>query len=182
MATTTSAHGARLGLILLLTAATSLAAFALGCATPFPAIAAVAALHMDRRDGVAFVLFAWAVSQAVGFGLRGFPTDASTLCLGAAIGGSALVSLAGATLLLRHTPVRRPLLAAAVALIGGFAAFKGAVLLPSLLLADGAHGFTPDVLGRQVVRNALFLVGLLALHRAATVAGLGAALPRRAAT
>jgi len=177
---TNSARTPRIGLILLLTAAATLAAFALGCATPFPAIAALAALHMDRRDGIAFVLFAFAVSQAVGFGLRGFPTDAATLCLGAAVGGSALVSLAGAALLLRHTPVRHPLLAAAVALIGGFAAFKGAVLLPSLLLADGAHGFTPDVLARQAVRNLLFLAGLLALHRVASLAGLGAA-PRAAA-
>lgn len=168
-------------MILLLAGATTFGAAALGCATPFPAIAAIAALHMRPRDGVVLVLLSWVVSQAIGFGLKGYPLDPSTLCLAGAMGGSALVGLFASTMLLRHTPVSNGVLCAAVALIGAFAAFKGAVLVPSLLLADGAHGFTTDVLARQVVRNIAFLGGLLILHRLALTALAGRPAARKAA-
>jgi hypothetical protein len=44
----------RVGWIRLLTIATVAGSFAFACATPFPALAALAALHMNRRD--AFIL------------------------------------------------------------------------------------------------------------------------------
>lgn len=181
MTSTPSDRTARAGMIMLLAGATTVAAAVLGCATPFPAIAAIAALSMSTRDGVALVVLSWAVSQMIGFGLRGYPLGADTLCLAASIGGSAVVGLFAATMLLRHTPVTGGLLRAGVALIAAFAAFKGAVLAPSLLLADGMHGFTSDVLARQAVRNLLFLAGLLALHRLALSAGLGLPVARKAA-
>lgn len=178
---TSSDRTARTGMIVLLAGATTAAAAALGCATPFPAIAAIAALTMNTRDGLILVALSWIASQVIGFGLRGYPLDAEALGLAASIGGSAVVGLFAATMLLRHTPVSNVPLRAAVALIGAFAAFKGAVLSPSLLLADGAHGFTSDVLARQAVRNLLFLAGLVALHRVALSVGLGLPVARKAA-
>jgi hypothetical protein len=171
----------RTGIIVLLAGATTVAAAALGCATPYPATAAVAALHLRARDGIALIMLSWLASHTIGFGLKGYPLDADTLCLAAAIGGSALVGLFAATMLLRHTPVSNPVLRAGVALIAAFAAFKGAVLAPSLLLADGAHGFTVDVLARQAVRNVLFLAGLLMLHRLALTVAAGLPAARKAA-
>ena len=48
-----SDRGASALWVSLLTAASTTATLALACATPFPALAALAAVHMRRRDGVA---------------------------------------------------------------------------------------------------------------------------------
>src|SRR5690606_37460670 len=71
--------------VALLTAASSATTLALACATPFPALAALAAVHMRRRDGLALMLLAWAASQVVGFALLGYPRHGSTLAWGAAL-------------------------------------------------------------------------------------------------
>ena len=42
---------------------------AFACATPFAALATLAALTMGGRDAVLLVGFVWAANQAVGFGL-----------------------------------------------------------------------------------------------------------------
>ena len=48
-----SNRGASALWVTLLTAASSVTTLALGCATPFPSLAALAAVHMRRRDGLA---------------------------------------------------------------------------------------------------------------------------------
>ena len=74
-----SARGASTLWISLLTAASTGTTLLLACATPFPALAALSAVHMRPRDGIALMMLAWAASQAVGFGLLGYPHDPATL-------------------------------------------------------------------------------------------------------
>ena len=56
-----------------LAGATVLGSLALACIFPFAAIAALAALTLDRRAGIALVGAVWAANQAVGFLLMNFP-------------------------------------------------------------------------------------------------------------
>lgn len=166
--------------VALLTAASTATTLALGCATPFPSLAALAAVHMRRRDGLALMLLAWAASQLVGFVLLGYPSDGSTLGwtagLGTAALGSALASYAAlGALQYRSVAARLSLVYAA-----GFTAFK-AIILGWALILGGLHSvMAPDLLAEQFVRNAAILIGLYALYRALVAAGVPA--PPQAAT
>ena len=167
--------------VALLTAASTATTLALGCATPFPSLAALAAVHMRRRDGLALMLLAWAASQFVGFFLLGYPRDGSTLGWAAGLGtaalGSALASYA-ALGALRYRSVAARL---SLAYAAGFTAFK-AIILGWALLLGGLHSvMAPDLIAEQFVRNAAILIGLYALYRALVAVGVPAP-PREAAT
>jgi len=71
--TTNSMLGRRAGWITLLTIASVLFSFALTCATPFPALASLAALHMNRRDAFALIGVSWLANQIVGYGFLHYP-------------------------------------------------------------------------------------------------------------
>ena len=167
--------------VALLTAASTATTLALGCATPFPSLAALAAVHMRRRDGLALMALAWAASQFVGFVLLGYPRDGSTLGWAAGLGtaalGSALASYA-ALGALRYRSVAARL---SLAYAAGFTAFK-AIILGWALLLGGLHSvMAPDLIAEQFVRNAAILIGLYALYRALVAVGVPAP-PREAAT
>ena len=68
--------------ILLLTAASVFVTLGMACATPFAALATLAALHMSRRDGLALIGIAWLADQAVGYGLLGYPRTANSFAWG----------------------------------------------------------------------------------------------------
>lgn len=160
--------------VALLTAASSVTTLALGCATPFPSLAALAAVHMRRRDGLALMLLAWAVSQLAGFALLGYPRDASTLAWGVGLGtaavGSALASYAALSSL-RYRAVAARL---GLAYAAGFTAFK-AIILGWALVLGGVHtAMAPDLIAEQFVRNAAILAGLYALYRIFIAAGVPA--------
>ena len=166
--------------VTLLTAASTATTLALGCATPFPSLAALAAVHMRRRDGLALMLLAWATSQFVGFLLLDYPRDGSTLAWGAGLAtaavGSALASYAALDALAYRSVAARLSLAYAA----GFTAFK-AIILGWALVLGGLHAvMAPDLLAEQFVRNAAILIGLYALYRALVAAGVPA--PSQAAT
>ena len=175
-----SDRGASTLWVALLTGASSVTTLALGCATPFPSLAALAAVHMHRRDGLALMLLAWAVSQFVGFALLAYPHDATTIAWGAGLGtaavGSALASYA-ALGALRYRSVAARL---SLAYAAGFTAFK-AIILGWALVLGGLHtAMAPDLLVEQFVRNAAILIGLYALYRA--LVAIGVPVPPHAAT
>jgi hypothetical protein len=158
--------------IILLTAASTLTTWALACATPFPALAALAAVHMRRRDGVTLMLIAWAASQIVGFGLLGYPHDPRTMgwavALGVAAVGSAWAAYAALSGVVR-LPVAGRL---GLSYIAGFIAFKATVLLFAFGLGGVATASAPDLLANQFVRNGAILIGLWALYLGSTAMGV----------
>lgn len=169
-----SNRGASTLWVSLLTAASSVTTLAFGCATPFPSLAALAAVHMRRRDGLALMLLAWAISQFVGFFLLGYPRDGSTLAWGVGLGtaavGSALASQA-ALGALRYRSVAARL---SLAYAAGFTAFK-AIILGWALVLGGVHtAMAPDLIAEQFARNAAILIGLYALYRALVAVGVPA--------
>lgn len=174
-----SQRGASALWVSMLTAASTVTTLALGCATPFPSLAALAAVHMRRRDGIALMLLAWAASQFVGFFLLGYPRDGSTLAWGAGLGtaavGSALASYAALQALAYRSVAARLGLAYAA----GFTAFK-AIILGWALVLGGLHtAMAPDLLAEQFVRNGAILIGLYALYRA--LVAIGVPTPPKAA-
>ena len=160
--------------ILLLTIASTATTLALACATPFPALAALAAVHMRRSDGVLLMIAAWVASQAVGFCVLGYPHDAKTFEWGAAIGIGAIAGVLAAGAVRKGSPAVRLVLA----YVAAFAAFKVAILLASLALGGVGTALSVDIMMRQFVRNGAILIGLLALYHALTAVGVPA--PRRA--
>ena len=161
--------------ILLLTIASTVTTLALACATPFPALAALAAIHMKRRDGIALIGASWLASQVVGFCVLDYPRDASTFAWGAAIGLAALASVlvagSAAKVVARHGYVAQ----LAAAYVGGFLAFKATIALASLGLGGAGIALSLPLMAEQFARNAAILVGLLALYRGLVAVGLPAA-------
>lgn len=165
--------------IVLFTVVSCAATLALACATPFAALAAVAATRMRARDGVLLMLAVWIASQAIGFCVLEYPRDPTTLAWGIAIGTAALAAFAGARWGARTTAGSSRALQVATAFGVGFVAYKLALLCWSLSLGGFHTALSPYYAAKQFVREAAFVVGLVALHRALLVAGVPA--PRLAA-
>jgi hypothetical protein len=169
-----SKRGASALWVALLTAASTATTLALACATPFPALAALAAVHMRRREGVALMLLAWLASQFVGFFLLGYPRDGSTLAWGFALGTAAMGSALAGSAAVRALNYRSVAARLSLAYAAGFTDYKGVIVGWALVLG-GLHTATaPDLLAEQFVRNAAILIGLYGLYRLLVAAGVPA--------
>lgn len=160
--------------VALLTAASSVTTLALGCATPFPSLAALAAVHMRRPGGILLMLLAWAVSQFVGFFLLGYPRDGSTLGWAAGLGTAAIGSALASYAALRALPYRSVAARLGLAYAAGFTAFKGIILAWALVLGGLHTAMAPDLLAEQFVRGGAILIGLYALYRVLVAVGVPA--------
>jgi hypothetical protein len=87
--------------ILLLTGASVFVTLGMACATPFAALATLAALHMSRRDGLALIGLAWLADQAVGYGLLGYPRTADGVAWGVTLALAAVLALVAAGAVVR---------------------------------------------------------------------------------
>ena len=161
--------------IMLLTLASTATTLVFACATPFPALAALAAVHMRRSDGVLLMLAAWVASQGVGFCLKGYPLETSTILSGVSIGTAAIVSVLAASASVSALKAQPLAVRLVGAYLGGFVAFKLAFVAWSLAFGGVDSGLTAEIVLRQFVRNAAILGGLYALYRGLIAAGLPAA-------
>lgn len=137
----------------------------LACATPFPALAAIAALHVRRGEGIALLLAAWIAAQITGFGLLHYPVNADSLGWAVALGVAAVGSLIGADLAVGAFPRARYPVRLIGAYVAAYVAFKAVVLLGAMALGSGWAAFSADVLWRQFVRYGLILLGLVVFHQ-----------------
>ena len=158
--------------ILLLTAASVFVTLGMACATPFAALATLAALHMSRRDGLALIGIAWLADQAVGYGLLGYPRTANSFAWGVILGVSAFVALLAAQALAGRLRDRGPVLAGGLAFAGAFVAYEGVLVAATAVLASGAEAFSLPIVGWVLRVNLLSLLGLLILYRLAVWIGL----------
>jgi hypothetical protein len=166
--------------IALLTVATIAGSLVFACAAPFPALAALAALHMNRRDAFALTAVIWGTNQIIGYGLLHYPQTLDSIAWGIAIGAGAMIATALAA---AAEKAARPY-GWVVAMLASFAAaFAGyEVALRAATVALPSH---PDAFGLAVTLyvlkiNALAFAGLLALQFVG--ARLGLATPRHAAS
>jgi hypothetical protein len=152
--------------ILLLTAASVFVTLGMACATPFAALAALAALHMSRRDGLALVGIAWLADQAVGYGLLQYPRTAGSVAWGVILGVAAVVALP------ERLRARGLLGAGAAAFAGAFVAYQAVLVASTATLPSGAEALSLPVVGWVLRVNLLSLAGLLILYRLALWIGL----------
>src|SRR6201995_4173793 len=108
----------------LLTVSCALASFAVACATPFAAFAVIAAAMLPTRPALLVVTGAWLVNQTIGFGIKHYPIDASTIAWGFVIGAAALAATVAAIFTLRALPRASSWVALALAFIGAYAAYE----------------------------------------------------------
>jgi hypothetical protein len=158
--------------IVLLTVASTVTTLVFACATPFPALAALAALHMRQRDGLILMLLSWFVSQAVGFGVLGYPREFQTVLYAVDLLTAALGSALAAYAVLRRmgrAPFAVRLIASYVA---AFVAFKLVALVWAFFLGGIEAAYSVEVLTRQFARNGAILLGMLALYHLLVRIGL----------
>ena len=170
-------HGVWLWIVLIGAGSIALSR-AFACATPFAALATLAAFTLRPRDAAALVLFVWAANQAVGFGFLHYPHDPTTLAWGAVIGVAALGGLmaAQATAAVVRLPVW---VAVAVGLAAAYVADKAVLFAATWLLASGSGALTAAVVARIFGINVAALALLLGIHHAAGALGwpVGAQVP-----
>lgn len=169
----------RAGAVLLLAGGATLFSFALACATPFAALAVVAALTMKRRDAIVTVLLAFAVNQAIGFGFLDYPRDASTIAWGAGIGVAALASLFAAAHGGRLAASGGIVAVWIGAFATAFAVWQLALFAAGLMIGTGMGGFSGEIVIWVFQLNAVAVAALGAAGWLGSKAGLALALPGR---
>jgi hypothetical protein len=145
----------------LLTISCALASFALACATPFAAFAVVAAAMLPLRPALLVAAGAWLVNQTIGFGVRHYPIDASTIAWGFVIGIAALAATAAAVVVLRALPTNRTPLMLALTLVCAYAAYE-LVLFAATPFLGGEGAFTVAIVTRLGLSSVVWMIGLAA--------------------
>ncbi|MBS0521284.1 MAG: hypothetical protein JSR90_21480 [Proteobacteria bacterium] len=174
------ADTARRGLwIVLLTGASIGFSLVFACATPFAALATLAARTMTRRDAVLLVLAAWLANQAIGYGFLHYPQTFDSVAWGVAIGVAALAALAAALAVGGEPLQTGPVFATAIAFAAAFAVYELILLATTLLLPASDGAFSLPVILDLLKVNAIALAGLLALAYLATSVGLSRRRPLR---
>ena len=161
--------------VALLTATSAVTTLALACATPFSALAAVAATRMRPRAGFALMGLTWLVSQVIGFCVLDYPRDPGTFAWGFAMLTAALAAVAAARWGERAVRANAPSVRLATAFGTGFVAYKATLLAWSFVLGGVHVALSPYWTARQFGREALILAGLVALYHALLAVGVPAA-------
>lgn len=164
--------------IALLAGATVALSLVFACATPFAALATIAALAMSRRDGLYLIAAVWLSNQIVGFGFLDYPHTASTYAWGVAIGLGALAGFFAAHAAASISARLGWLAAGIAALVTSFGAYE-AVLYAASFVLGGEGAFTAEIVGQIAIVNAAAFAGLVVLHRLAVMAGVARSAAER---
>jgi hypothetical protein len=143
----------------------------LSCATPFAALATLAALHMKRTNGALMIGVVWLANQAVGYGFLNYPHEAQSYAWGLAIGVAALAAFGAATLAAQHVARFGRVAVMGLSLTTAFVAYETVLFAVTAILPASDAAFALPVVGQIALVNALVLPALIALHYIAV--GLG---------
>jgi hypothetical protein len=162
--------------IALLTGATIIGSLIFACAAPFPALGALSALFMRKRDAFVLTSINWMANQIVGYGFLHYPQSLDSFAWGGIIGLSALAGTAVA-IGTRSLSARAGWVASAVSsFIAAFVTYELALFGATAFLSDDG-GFTANVIVYVAEVNGFAFAGLLVLQGIGVSAGV-AALPR----
>lgn len=156
--------------IILIAALSVVGSLIFACAAPLAAIAALAAISSTRSEGAAMVFVAWLANQVVGFTLHGYPTDASTIGWGFAIGAAALFAYGLARVARDYIGASLTALCASFAV--SFVAYQLGLFVYGLAIGYQGESFTASIIGNMLAINAVAFVGFLLLHRIAVALSL----------
>ncbi len=163
--------------IALLTGATIVGSFVFACATPFPALGALSALFMRKRDAFALTILNWLANQAIGYGFLHYPRDFNSYAWGAAIGIAALLATACAIGTRRVTRRAGWAVSAVACFVAAFAVYEVALYAATPFLGSEDGAFSARIVAYMAEVSGLAFAGLLVLQGIGVSAGL-AALPR----
>ncbi len=172
MQTTTRGVERRLLWIAFLTIATLLMTGVFACAVPFAALAALAALDTERRDGLLLVGAVWLANQVYGFAVLGYPHEAQAYYWGLTMGIGAVIAYYAARAAVAYVKPMGALVAVLVALPVAFLAYEAAIYVGSLVLTNGEGAFNTDVVAYVSLVEVVAFLALLIVHRLAVVVGL----------
>lgn len=158
-------------MVVLVTAAI-LFSFAMACGIPFAALGALAALTMAPRDAALLAGLGWFANQAIGFGVLGYPLDATTIAWGGVLGLSALTGVGSALLALRMTRAHGLAVRLPLAFVAAWAGQQGIVVVAGAGLLESASATAPAVLWFMLWTNALAFAALLGVQWIGARAGL----------
>ncbi len=139
------------------------------CATPFAALATLAALKTDRRDTALVIGLVWLANQVIGYGFLQYPWTWDSVAWGAAIGVAAGMALLAAVAL---APRRKGPFAISLPFVGAFTAYEFFLYLSSFVLPSEEGAFSLSVVRQIFVVNAVVLVALVIAQWLATLVGL----------
>lgn len=142
------------------------------CATPFAALATLAALKTDRRDTAMVVGLIWLANQFIGYAFLGYPWTWDSAAWGIAIGASAGLAVLAASAL---SATRRTSLAISLPFVGAFAAYELGLYAAAFMLPSEAMAFSAGVVGHLFLINVVALVALMVIRQLANVVGRSAA-------
>jgi hypothetical protein len=157
-----------LWIVLIVTSGTCLSTF-FACATPFAALATLAALKLGRRDAITVIGLVWLANQAIGYGLLGYPWTWDSAAWGLAIGASAGLAFLAA----RGLSTTRPApLAVSLPFVAAFAAFELGLYVAGFALPGAEGAFSASIVGHVFLINTLTVCGMMAVYQLALVSGL----------
>lgn len=156
--------------IALIAALTVIGSYGLACVAPLAAVAALAALTLNRTEGLILVVAVWVLNQVVGFVLLSYPHTPDTYAWGAAIGAATVLGYLAASAVAPRTG--SALIAAAVAFATAFVVYQIGLYAFGLATAYTGDTFSLAVVGEVLAINAVAYVGFLVIHRAAVALSL----------
>jgi hypothetical protein len=156
-----------------LVAASAAFSYVFACATPFPALAALAALTLSRRDALSLVGAVWLVDQGVGYVVLDYPRTLNSAAWGVAL----LVAAVVACLAARATEGRATggrFADAVAALLAAFVVYELVLLMVAVSMLGGTPAFAPAIVARVLAINAGALAVLYAVVRLGAAIGVWA--------
>lgn len=148
----------------------ALLTFKFACATPFAALAAIAALSLPRRVALSAIVGAWALNQFIGYGALDYPLENQSVLWGAMMGAATLLAL----LVAQRTAaaVAAPQPRAGAVLLASMTSYQLGLFALANLLADMVGGFSRAVVLEVSITNVLSFALMYATYRALNLAGL----------
>jgi hypothetical protein len=162
----------RLTWIGLLTAASVVLSGVYACATPFAALAALAALDGNRRDGLLLIGSVWLANQIVGFGFLGYPHELQAYAWGVAILAGAVAAFLSAGALVAAVPLMSAIATASGAFLTALIACQAVLYAATFVLPNGEGAFSFAVVSYVATVDAIAFAALLAVHWLASSVGI----------
>jgi len=145
--------------------------FTLGfaCAAPLAALAAIAALTLDRKNAILFTGVVWLANQSCGYSLLHYPVTANSLAWGAALGFAAIAATLVARFAAGRLAGHSRVLAIGGAFLAAFVTYEGLQYIAAVAALGGTEDYTLPVVAREVELNAIAMAGLIAINYAGTL-------------
>lgn len=166
--------------IALVLALTFLGSFAYACAAPLAAVAALAALTLNRTEGLVLIAMTWVVNQAVGFLLLSYPHTFSSYAWGVAIGLGAVAGLLAARAISRANV--SALVAVPTTFLAAFVVYQVGMFLSASTFTSAANAFSTSIVSEVFVINVVAFAAFLVVYRVALALSLVKPMDHRIAT